>query len=196
MRSWNYGVEKAQKESNPSFLVQTGQSRLHWVNVLTRAYTLAVYSAFTLLFVSCGPTRQLKYFIIQHAILGFLGPIFLQTLDVTRMTKHPCSWRHGLCSFLHFSQCIAMGEHSWKLGSCLSEACQNPSMSVLTERQQSPLTTGGAVIGPTLTARAINGKQCLGPTITGHGHSSLQVNHGCEFSSARAGYCQNTFRNY
>lgn len=80
--------------------------------------------------------------------------------------------------------------------SCLSEACQNPSMAALTERQQSPLTTGGAVIGPTLTAGAINGKQCLGPTITGHGHSSLQVNHGCEFSSARAGYCQNTFRNY
>lgn len=36
--------------------------------------------------------------------------------------------------------------------SCLLEACQNPSMAALAEGQQSPLTVGGAVMGPTLTA--------------------------------------------
>lgn len=41
---------------------------------------MALYCAFTLLFASCVPTRQFNYFIIQDAVLGFLGPIFLQTL--------------------------------------------------------------------------------------------------------------------
>lgn len=36
--------------------------------------------------------------------------------------------------------------------SCLLEGSQNPSVAALIERQQSPLTTGGAVTGPTLRA--------------------------------------------
>lgn len=127
---------------------------------------MALYCAFTLLFASCVPTRQFNYFIIQDAILGFLGPIFLQTLwknilvlEEGRKEENILVLEEGrrkkTSLFLPaFQSVYCYGKTFLKGGnkSCLLEGSQNPSVAALIERQQSPLTTGGAVTGPTLRA--------------------------------------------
>lgn len=116
---WNRIVElqswKGPKESHPSLLVWTDQSRLHWVDALSKnhCYILCFHLAFYKLY----SYKAIQLFYYPACYTGFFGTY----ISSDTVTKHPCSWRHGLCSFLHFSQCIAMGKHSWKAG--ISPAC-------------------------------------------------------------------------
>lgn len=161
----------------------------------TRVYNIALYYAFTFLFASCAPTRHFSYLVVKHGIWGFLGPIFLQTLRqnilVIEDTAHVPA----------FQPVYYSGETSLKRGnkSCLLEWSKKLRVAGCTDREAAkPMNnrwTHSSDRSHTESNRAIDGKRCLQPTITEHGDSSLQVNHRYQLGSARAGYCQNTFRN-
>lgn len=192
LQSW-----KAPQESNPSLLTQAYQNKLHWMDVLNKSVQHYTILCSYISFCKLCSYKAIQLFYCQTWYIRFPGTHFPSGTEA----KQPCSWRHGPCSFLHFSLCVTLGKHPWKVGispAYWSEVKNQSWLVALTKKQQSPLTSGEciAVIGPTLRAiKLLMANKCLQPTKTNHGNSSLQVNHRYKIGCARAGYCLNTFRN-
>ena len=166
------------------------------MDVLNKSVQHYTILCFYISFCKLCSYKAIQLFYCQTWYIRFSGSHFPSDSEA----KCPCSWRHSPCSFLHFSLCVTLGKYPWKVGispAYWSEVKTQLWLAALTEKQQSPLTTGGciAVIRPTPRAIEPSMAKCLQPTITKHGDSSLQVNHRYQLGSARARYCLNTFRN-
>lgn len=158
---WDHwiAVEKAQKSLiHPFSFSQTSTSldgRLEQV-CTTWLYTVLLLCFLQAVFLQGNSTILL----FKMLYWVFWDPYFFRLCGKTSLFLLLKTWSMFLPAF---QSVYCYGKIFLKGGnkSCLLEGSQNPSVAALIERQQSPLTTGGAVTGPTLRATEPSMANCV-----------------------------------